>query len=75
MKPTVSRLVDEYEGRVDFKSYDTAGLSDDIRRKYQFAGQPQFVILDRRDKIAFNRFSYQSYESLKTDLEAVLASP
>jgi hypothetical protein len=69
----VSRLEKEYGSRVDFLAYDVAGINDDIKRQYKFIGFPQIVIVNERGEIAFNRLGYQSYESLKADLEAVLS--
>lgn len=72
MKPTVSRLEDEYAKRMDFLPYDVAGINDDIKRQYKYIGFPQVVILDARGEIVFSRLGYQSYDSLKADIEAVL---
>lgn len=69
----MNRLEEEYEGRVDFRAYDVAGINDAIRRDYQYVGFPQIVILDGRGEIAFSRLGYQSYDSLKADIEAALA--
>jgi hypothetical protein len=68
-------LEDEYHGRVEFRAYDVAGIKDDIRRQFKYIGYPQIVILDSRGEIAFSRLGYQNYDSLKSDLEAVLADP
>lgn len=73
MQPTVSRLEGEYEKRVDFLPYDVAGLNNDDRRRYKYIGFPQFVILDAHGEIAFSRLGYQSYDSLKADIETVLS--
>lgn len=73
MEPTVSRLQDEYGDRVDFKKYDTAG-SQAEKQKYRYAGQPQFVFVNTRGEIVQTRFGYQTYESLKADLDAMLAA-
>lgn len=73
MKPTVSRLEEEYGKRMDFLPYDVAGLNDDIRRQYKYIGFPQIVLVDARGEIVFSRLGYQSYESLKADIEATLA--
>lgn len=69
----MSRLEGEYDKRVDFLAYDAAGLDDDVKRRYKYIGFPQIVILDARGEIAFSRLGYQSYDSLKADIEAVLA--
>ncbi len=68
----MSRLEGEYDKRVDFLAYDAAGLDDDVKRRYKYIGFPQIVILDARGEIAFSRLGYQSYDSLKADIEAVL---
>jgi hypothetical protein len=72
MEPTVSRLQDEYGDRVDFKKYDSAG-SQVEKQKYQYGGQPQFVLVNTSGDIVQTRFGYQTYESLKADLDALLA--
>ncbi len=69
----MSRLEGEYDKRVDFLAYDAAGLDNDVKRRYKYIGFPQIVILDARGEIAFSRLGYQSYDSLKADIEAVLA--
>jgi hypothetical protein len=71
----VSRLEQEYQGRVDFLAYDVAGLNDDIKRQYKYIGFPQIVILNERGEIMFSRLGYQSYDSMKTDIEAALDEP
>lgn len=68
----MSRLEDEYANRVDFMAYDVAGINDDIKRRYKYIGFPQIIILDARGEIAFSRLGYQSYDSLKADLESAL---
>jgi hypothetical protein len=74
MKPTVRRLEQEFDGRVEFKSLnidksDTA----EAKKKYNFIGQPQFVVLNSRDQVVSSRNGFQEYETLKADLEAALA--
>jgi hypothetical protein len=71
----VSRLEGEYKGRVDFLAYDVAGINDDIKRQYKFIGFPQIVLVDARGEIAFSRLGYQSYDSMKADIEATLSQP
>jgi hypothetical protein len=52
--------------------YDVAGINDDLRRQYKYVGYPQIIILDGEGQISFNRFGFQTYDSLKADLDAVL---
>ena len=73
MAPTVSRLEDEYKGRVDFLLYDSAGLDEATRQKYRYLAVPQFVIVGHDGQIVVTRLGYQTYETLKADIEAVLA--
>ena len=73
MAPTVGRLEDEYEGRVDFLVYDSAGLDQATRQKYRYYAVPQFVIVKPDGEIAVTRMGFQSYETLKADLDSVLA--
>ncbi len=75
MAPTVSRLEDEYKGRVDFLMYDSAGLDEATRQKYRYLAVPQFVIVGSDGEIAVTRLGYQTYDTLKADIESVLAGP
>lgn len=69
----MSRLEDEYQDRVDFEVYDVAGINDALKQRYKYIGYPQIVILNPRGEIVFNRLGYQTYDSLKADLDALLA--
>lgn len=73
MAPTVSRLEDEYKGRVDFLMYDSAGLDEATRQRYRYLAVPQFVIVGPDGEIAVSRLGYQTYDTLKADIESVLA--
>ena len=75
MKPTVSRLEQEYEGRIDFQALNIDETSEDVFNKYKFIGRPQFVVLNRNGDIVASRNGMVSYETLKADLEQVLAAP
>lgn len=66
-------MEEEYQDRVDFKMYDVAGINDELKQQYKYIGYPQIVMLDAQGKIVFNRLGYQTHESLKADLDAVLA--
>ena len=57
-----------------FKAYDVAGIDNDIKTRYQFIGYPQIVMINSQGEIIFSRLGFQTYDSLKTDLEAVLKS-
>jgi len=72
MKPVISKLEDEYGHRIDFKIYDVAG-SQAEKKHYKYMGQPQYDIVDGKGEIIFIRIGYQNYESLKVDLDTVLA--
>lgn len=75
LQPTIDKIVSDYKDRVDFKAYDAAGIPNDVKRRYQFIGYPQIVILHSDGQIAFNRLGFQTYDSLSSDLNAVLNSP
>ncbi len=75
MKPTVSRLEQEYEGKIDFTAYNIDETSDDVFKKYKFIGRPQFVVLNRNGDIVASHNGMVDYETLKADLETVLAAP
>jgi hypothetical protein len=73
MKPTVRRLEEEYEGRVEFKPTNIdAPDSAEAKRKYKFVGQPQFVTVNNSGEIVASRNGFQQYETLKADIEAAL---
>lgn len=73
MKPTVSRLEKEFEGRVEFEAKNVDEQTKETFEKYKFIGQPQFVIVTGNGDIAVSRNGMQEYESLKADIEKVLA--
>lgn len=74
MKPTVSRLEHEFEGRVEYRPVNIdAPDAAETKRKYKFIGQPQFVILNAQGEVVVSRNGFQAYETLKADIEAVLA--
>jgi thioredoxin-like negative regulator of GroEL len=75
MKPTVSRLEQEYEGRIEFVAYNIDETSQDVFNKCKFIGRPQFVVLNPDGEIVSSRNGMVSYEALKADLEKVLAAP
>ena len=74
MKPTLSRLEKEFEGKVEFKSWNVDEQTKETFEKYKFIGQPQFVILTSKGDIMTSRNGAQSYEALKADIEKVLAT-
>lgn len=75
MKPTVSRLEKEFEGKVEFQALNIDETSKDVFEKYKFIGQPQFVIVSSNGNIVSSRNGAQKYEELKADIEKVLAMP
>jgi thiol-disulfide isomerase/thioredoxin len=75
MKPTVSRLEKEFEGKVDFQAKNVDEQTKETFEKYKFIGQPQFVIVNSKGDIIVSRNGMQKYEDLKADLEKVLAMP
>jgi hypothetical protein len=49
MKPIVHGLEPQYSGRIDFVYLDTSdSRTTDARRRFQFTGTPQFVLVDRQ---------------------------
>ena len=73
IQPTINKIEDDYTGRFEFRAYDVAGIKDDLKSQFKFIGYPQIVILDSKGEIVFNRLGFQTYDSLKTDLDTVLA--
>lgn len=75
MKPTVSRLEKEYEGRVEFRSLDIDDAANDAaKQQFNFLGQPQFVLALPDGKVVSSRNGGQRYETLKKDIEKALAA-
>ena len=74
IQPTINKIEDDYNGRFEFRAYDVAGIKDDLKSQFKFIGYPQIVILDSNGEIVFNRLGFQTYDSLKADLDAVLTA-
>lgn len=74
MRPVMEKLAAEYGQRVDFKVYDVGGAWTE-KQRYKYAGQPQYDIVNAKGEIVAIRNGYQNYQSLKADLDAVLAVP
>lgn len=73
MKPTVERIKKEYAGQITFTAYNIDETSQDIFDKYKFIGRPQFVVLNPAGDIVASRNGMVPYETLKADLDQVLA--
>jgi hypothetical protein len=75
MKPTVSRLEEEFGSKVEFKAVNIdEAASAELMQKYNFIGQPQFVIVGADGTVLASRNGSQRYEKLKADIEAALAA-
>lgn len=73
MKPTVSRLEKEFEGKVEFKKVNIdKPESQALMRQYRFIGRPQFVVVGGDEKVIASRNGFQSYEALKAEIEKAL---
>ncbi len=76
MKPAVSKLEEEFKDRVEFMKINIdASDSADAKRKYQFIGQPQFVVLKPNGEVLTSRNGPQDFERLRADLNQALATP
>jgi hypothetical protein len=76
MKPTVSRLEEEFKGRVDFQALNIDdAVNDAAKEKYKFVGQPQFVIVSPKGEVLVSRNGMQSYDKLKADINALESRP
>ncbi len=74
MKPTVGRLEEEFKGKVDFKALNVdEAVNDEAKAKYNFVGQPQFVVVGVDGRVLSSRNGAQSYETLKADIEKALS--
>ena len=74
MKPTVSRLEEEFKGKVDFMALDIDDAANDAAKtKYKFLGQPQFVVVGANGKVVVSRNGWQEYDQLKADIEKAIA--
>jgi thiol-disulfide isomerase/thioredoxin len=75
MKPTVGRLEEEFKGKVEFQALNVdEAANDEAKAKYKFVGQPQFVLVGVDGNVITSRSGMQSYETLKADIEKVLAA-
>jgi thiol-disulfide isomerase/thioredoxin len=75
MKPVVNRLEEEYRGRVDFQALNIdEASSKEAMTKYRFVGQPQFVVVAPNGEVIASRNGIQTYDRLKADIEAALAT-
>jgi hypothetical protein len=75
MKPTVSRLEEEFGSKVEFKAINIDDASSaELMQKYNFIGQPQFVVIGTDGNVLVSRNGSQRYEKLKADIEAALSA-
>jgi hypothetical protein len=75
MKPVVGRLEEEFKGRVEFQALNIdEAVNDEAKAKYNFMGQPQFVVVGADGAVTVSRNGAQSYERLKEDIEKALAA-
>lgn len=75
MKPIVNRLEEEYTGRVTFQALNIDEASTDpAKQQYKFVGQPQFVVVSASGDVLVSRNGMQTYDRLKADIEAALAT-
>ncbi len=75
MKPVVSRLEEEYRGKVEFKSLNIDDAANDAAKKtFKFRYQPQFVLASADSKILSTSNGMRDYEDLKSDIEKALAA-
>jgi hypothetical protein len=73
VKPVVSRLKDEFAGRVEFRQLDIDDPANAAaKRQYGFRAQPQVVIIDQAGTVVVSRLSELTYRRLRDDLESVL---
>ncbi len=75
MKPTVGRLEEAFAGKVDFQALNVdEATNSETMKKYNFIGQPQFVIIGVDGKVIVSRNGSQSFDKLKADIEKALAA-
>jgi photosystem II stability/assembly factor-like uncharacterized protein len=75
MKPTVGRLEETFKDKVEFQALNVDEASNaEAMKKYNFVGQPQFVVIGVDGKILSSRNGSQSFDKLKEDIEKALAS-
>ncbi len=73
MKPTVSKLEEEYGDRVQFMALNIDDAANDAaKRKYRFIGQPQFVIVGANGKVAKSFNGFIEYQMLKAAIDKAL---
>ncbi len=74
MRPSVRRLEENYQDRIDFHilnvdHYSTTPLAN----RYRVSGIPMIVLLDAKGDVFQMRLGYQDEESLIAVVEALLA--
>lgn len=74
MRPSVRRLEERYEGRIDFHSLNIDQVSSaELISKYRVAGVPTIVLLDAQGEVFSSFLGYLTEEELTAMLEALLA--
>ena len=74
MRPSVGRLEETYQNRVDFHILNIDYLnSRDLANTYRVVGIPMIVLLDVEGEIFQTLFGFQTEDSLIAAVEALLA--
>lgn len=75
MKPAVRRLEEMFRDTVEFELINIdLPESAEAKRRYQFVGQPQFVIVKPDGEVLVSRNGFQPFERLRDDLNQALAA-
>jgi len=73
MRPSVRRIEELYQGRIDFHALDIDLPSTrDLSRKYNVTGIPYIVLLDAQGEVFEALLGYQSEQQLIDALERLL---
>lgn len=74
MKPVVHGLEKQYEGRLDFLSFDTSNKKKygDVMKKLKFDSTPQFFLLRPKGELVRQWTGMVSEKDLKDAIEQLL---
>lgn len=74
MEPIVEQLKEEYGDQVDFKAYNTMEERGKVD-KYGIAAVPTFLFIDAAGEIVDKVVGQTDIETMRSKIEALLASP
>jgi thioredoxin-like negative regulator of GroEL len=74
MNPVVNGLEQEYEGRITFTRVDIdTPESRELKQKYNFRGQPYFVLLDPEGQVVDSWYGLVEADDFRSAFDALVA--